>query len=188
MSHALKRCKETHPAILRCAQRAFLLSLGVLIGLGSAGAQAAAEYAGVTAKMGAAATAVNAAKKVVLPSSPQKDPQFQHLVARTGEPIDVINRRALEERAGKDAAKLLLRSVPNGAQVWIHGELVGSTPLLLILAPGNYQVEMRGPQMEFGQAKVDLLPQEKRELVMILEQRYPAHVRLRLGRMPSTRF
>jgi len=60
--------------------------------------------------------------------------------------------------------------------------------VLLILAPGNYQVEMRGPQMEFGQRKVDLLPQEKRELVMILEQRYPAHVRLRLGRMPSTRF
>ncbi len=180
MSHALKRWKETHPPIRRCAQRASLLALGVLIGLGSAWAQAAAEYAAATAKTGAAGTqAASAAKKVVFPSPPQKDPQFQHLVARTAEPIDETNRRALEKHAGKDAGKLLLRSVPNGAQVWIDGELVGSTPLLLILAPGNYRVEMRGPQMEFGQRKVDLLPQEKREFVLALEQRYPAHVRLR---------
>ena len=58
------------------------------------------------------------------------------------------NRKALEDQAGKNAAKLMLRSVPDKSSVRIDGKPVGKTPLLLIVQPGVYVVEMEGgPRM-----------------------------------------
>ncbi|MBF8304916.1 MAG: hypothetical protein HW398_104 [Acidobacteria bacterium] len=99
--------------------------------------------------------------------------------ARSGEPLDAANRKELERQAGNDAGKLLIRSSSAEAKAWINGKLVGNTPLLLLLAPGQYKVELRGSRSEFAQGSVDLLPNETREFVMELEQRYPSQVRLR---------
>jgi hypothetical protein len=72
----------------------------------------------------------------------------------------------------------MLRSVPKSARVQIDGKVVGNTPLLVIVAPGVYKVEMDGPNMESGQRKVDLLPKETREVVLALKPRYPTHIQL----------
>jgi hypothetical protein len=88
------------------------------------------------------------------------------------------NRRALEARAGKDAAKLTLRSAPNRAWVWIDGKEVGMTPLQLVVAPGVYKVEIKGRQMDIGRKQVDLHPKDTREVLLTLEPLYPTHLEL----------
>src|ERR1039458_8665129 len=82
------------------------------------------------------------------PGGESKSPQIP---ARDVPPLDQTNRRALEQRAGKDAAKLLLQSVPSQAEINIDGMFVGRTPLLLIVPPGTYKVEMRGQRAEYGE-------------------------------------
>ncbi len=169
-----------NPLVLSWSGRSLLLVLWVALGAGSAWAQAAAEYGGATATVGVGATRAKAEKKIFLPAPADKKAKFAHLVAKTEEAPEATNRRALENRAGKNPAKLVLRSVPNRAQVWIDGKPVGNTPLLLILAPGSYKVEMEAPSwMGLAQRQVDLLPREDREVVLSLAPRYPAHVRLR---------
>ena len=169
----------------RCGTLAVVV---VLLGAGTASGQAAAEYAGAAAR---ASVAAQGAKKMnVVPSLPssQKKSGFAHSVASTSEAAEDTNRRALEEKAGKagkDAAKLMLRSVPTGAKVQIDGKVVGKTPLLLILAPGSYKVQMHGPRKEFGRQRVGLLPRESREVLLPLQSRYPTHVRLRLSNRPA---
>ncbi len=180
----ISSCKFTqssrlHQAALRWLQRGVVLTLLVCVSPGRAGAQAAAEYAKTTATTGAAVTQAKPPIKIDSASSPENKPGSAHLVGRTAEPAETTNRRALEERAGKDAARLILRSVPNNALVRIDGKRVGSTPLLLILAPGGYKVEMEGARTEFASRQVDLLPRETREVVLSLQSRYPARVRLR---------
>lgn len=102
-----------------------------------------------------------------------------HLSLPSRPPADVANRRVLESRADRNAGKLLLRSVPSNAQVWIDGAFVGSSPLLLLLAPGKYQVELRGNRMEYAARAVDLLPHETREIVLVLAPRYPTRAFVR---------
>ena len=99
-----------------------------------------------------------------------------HLIASAGPPPEETNRKSLEGSAGKDAGKLLLRATPVEAQIWVNGKIVGKTPLLLVLAPGKYQVEMRGSRGQTGKRSVDLLPRETRELAVKLDQLYPARV------------
>jgi len=99
-----------------------------------------------------------------------------HLVASYGPPPDQTNRKALEASAGKDAGKLLLRATPVEAQIWVDGKIVGKTPLLLVLAPGKYQIEMRGSRGQTGKSSVALLPRETRELAVQLDQLYPGRV------------
>jgi len=70
----------------------------------------------------------------------------------------------------------MLRSQPDGAWVLINGKGVGKTPLLLILAPGVYRVEMHIAQREISQRQVDLLPKETREVLLTLAARYPSRV------------
>jgi len=48
--------------------------------------------------------------------------------------------------------------------------------MLLVLAPGKYQVEMRGARGETGKGTVDLLPRETRELLVNLQRLYPGRV------------
>lgn len=155
-----------------------LLLLGVSQ---EASAQAASEYAGATAA--AAATAV----KTTTPATPAagrvagKKTVFLHLPARTEskEDVEERNRRALEQSAGEDGARLLLRSVPSKARVWVNGKLVGSTPLLLILAPGTYRVAMGDESLGTAKQGVSLLPKETQETALALVPRYRRQVRLR---------
>ncbi|HXW13730.1 MAG TPA: PEGA domain-containing protein [Terriglobia bacterium] len=92
---------------------------------------------------------------------------------------EAANRKALEDQAGKNAAKLMLRSVPDKSSVRIDGKPVGKTPLLLILRPGVYVVEMEGgPRKAYGRRQADLLPKEAREVVLELKPRYPTSVLL----------
>ncbi len=156
------------------------LALLVSLGASYAAAQAAAEYGGAVATAGARVASIPFPKvQIQSPVIPQGKSGSVHLTARPpAEDVEAANRKALEARAGKDAAKLMLRSEPSKASVRIDGTPVGRTPLLLIVPPGVYKVEMEGLSTELGHRQVDLLPKETREVVLALEPRYPTHVRL----------
>lgn len=87
-----------------------------------------------------------------------------------------MNRKTLEQQAGKDAAKLRLQSAPTEAMIYIDGMFVGRAPQSLTLAPGNHKVEMRGQRDEFGESLVGLLPNETQRLTLTLTVRYPAKI------------
>jgi PEGA domain len=116
---------------------------------------------------------------VPAPSKPAAPKGSSHLVIPTGPPPEVVNREALERRAGRDASKLLLRSTPSPAQAWVNGAFVGDTPMLLILPPGKYQVEVRGPRLEPARQTLALLPRETREIALRMVVRYPTNVSIR---------
>ncbi len=141
------------------------------------GAQATAEYSGTTAEVSGTDASQPKSSGWATPASSTQDPSKpQHLAAPTAPPPEVVNRQALEQHAGKNACKLLLRSVPSAAQVFVDGAFVGNSPMLLIVAPGKYQVEMRGHRLEFAERVVDLLPRETREVALSLTTRYPTRV------------
>jgi hypothetical protein len=142
-------------------------------------AQAVAEAAGATAVSGATTAAV--AKTLNFPATDKSAAAgtSPHLQASAAPPPQIVNRRALEERAGKDASKLLIRSNPPASQIWIDDKFVGNAPMLLVLAPGKYRVSFRGARMETGQQTVDLLPRETRELALTLSTHYPTRVTYR---------
>jgi hypothetical protein len=107
----------------------------------------------------------------VLPSAAT---QTSHILSSTlASPID-SNRKALESKAGKDGARLLLRSTPSNAQVWVNGQPVGATPLLLIVPPGKYNIEMRGRRDELGRQEIAVLPKETQEVALKLQPHYPS--------------
>jgi hypothetical protein len=116
-------------------------------------------------------------------SSPLANPKTQakspYITASDGVPVDEVNRKALEEHAGPEGGKLLVRSVPSGARVFVDDNYVGHTPLLLIVAPGKYRIQMQGPGEESGEKTVDLSPKETREVALTLTARYPNHVAAR---------
>jgi hypothetical protein len=150
--------------------------MGVVGGVCSVGAQAqaVAEAAGATS---VSATATGAAKPAMIPKLPGATASgSQHLIASAGPPPQEANVREFQARAGKDAGKVLLRATPVEAQIWLNGKIVGKTPMLLVLAPGKYEVEMRGARGETGKSTVNLLPRETRELQVKLHQLYPARV------------
>jgi hypothetical protein len=128
----------------------------------------------------AASTAASAQAKLdgsATPAITAQDPvKPQHLAAPLGPPSDLVNRQALEQHAGKNACKLLLRSTPATAQVFVDGAFVGNSPLELVVAPGKYQIEMRGQRLDSARRTVDLLPRETREVALPLTARYPTHV------------
>jgi len=149
----------------------------------SAAGQAVAETAGATS---VSAGVTSSVKPPAIPKFPgtgagssasaSSPSASAHLVASAGPPPQETNRKALETAAGKDAGKLLLRATPVEGQIWVNGKIVGKTPLLLVLAPGKYQIEMRGSRGQTGKRSVDLLPRETRELAVKLDQLYPARV------------
>ncbi len=134
--------------------------------------QAVAEAAAATS---VSSSAASSAKVSTFPSStfPEAKAKSPHLLAPLTQRPEVANRQALEQKAGTHPGKLLLRSTPSSAQVWINGMFVGSTPLLLMVAPGKYQVELRGARMEHAARAVDLLPNETRTVSLTLLPRYP---------------
>jgi hypothetical protein len=159
---------------------AVLVSIGTLFFLatfaGSASGQAVAEAAGATSVSSAVAGSAKGATMPKFPGTASAAASSPHLVVSPGPAPEETNRKALEERAGKDAAKLLLRGAPVQAQIWVDGKLVGKTPLLLVLSPGKYQIEMRGSRGQTGKCSVDLLPRETREMTVKLELLYPGRV------------
>jgi len=151
-----------------------MAALGATFAAG-ASAQAIAEVAG-TPSVAASATA--AAKPVAMPNLPgAAAASSQHLIASGAPPAQETNVRDFQARAGKDAGKVLLRSAPAASQIWVNGKIVGKTPLLLVLAPGKYQVEMRGARGETATGTIDLLPRETREVQLKLQSLYPARVK-----------
>ena len=97
----------------------------------------------------------------------------------TGPSPEEVNRKSFEDRAGEAAGKLLLRSVPNGAEVFVNDLLVGRTPLLMIMAPGKYEIDMRGPRQESGHRTAGVMPKETETIAINLSQRYPAKISTR---------
>jgi PEGA domain len=145
-------------------------------------AQAVAEAAATTsATAGVAANAkpTESFKPISAAATQGPAPSAQvslHILSSTKTVSVDANRRALESRAGAAAARLLVRATPSQAQVWINNEPVGSTPLLLILAPGKYALEMHGSRQEIARQDVALLPKENREVNVKLAVRYPTRV------------
>jgi PEGA domain len=140
-----------------------------------ANGQAVAEAAGATSVSAGVASSIKAPPFPSMPATAAASTS-PHLTASSGPPPEDTNRKMLESRSGKDAGKLLLRALPVEAQIWINGQIVGKTPLLLVLAPGKYQIEMRGARGQTGRRSVDLLPRETREVAVKLDQLYPGRV------------
>jgi hypothetical protein len=163
--------------------------LWVCLAAANSHAQAAAEAAAATAASAGMMTGVVAkAPKVpaatlsgsTLPAPAASTPPAPvPMGVREGPAVEEANRKALEEHAGKDAAKLLLRSEPTQALVYVDGKSVGLTPLLLIVPPGKFQVEMRGPHQEFGSGAVVLAPNETRQYLVPLTPRFTTNVTAR---------
>jgi PEGA domain len=141
-------------------------------------AQATVEAATTTASAGVATSEVKRLQPVIL-ATPKTETGSPHLIAHDGPPADEANRKALEEQAGSDAAKLLMRSSPSGAQIYINGAFVGHTPLLLMLAPGQYKVEMRDERDDIAQRTLGLLANDTQAVTLKLTERYPARVSTR---------
>lgn len=159
--------------------RRFAVAFGLVVACcGFAKGQAAAEYGGA-ASVAASTTSAERSVMVPAPSKPVAPKPSQHLVIPTGPPPEVVNRKALEQNAGRDASKLLLRSTPSPAQVWVDGAFVGNTPMLLIVAPGKYEVEARGQRLESAKQTVALLPRETHEVNFKMTVLYPTAVSIR---------
>lgn len=164
------------------------LAAVVFLCASSAAAQAVVEYAGAVSGVGGGAASLGVLSpahpptgsltpSLTAPETRTEQPTLStHLPLREVEDVIGGNRRTLEAKAGKDAAKMMLRSQPDGAWAFINGKSVGKTPLLLVLAPGVYHVEMHITQRESSQKQVDLLPKETREVLLSLAARYPHRV------------
>lgn len=163
----------------------------IFFAAGPANAQAAAQSASGAAAgpAPAAAAAASTAAAGVTATTEEKKPgpvtlatpvagtgSSPHLIAHSGPPAEEVNRKELEDHAGRDAGKVLLRSTPSGAQIFINGSIVGYTPLLLVLAPGKYTVEMRGARDDVAHRLVGLMANETQEITLKLATHYPANV------------
>jgi PEGA domain len=181
------------PRIMSLLWHVTELSLLLLLATGCVYAQAAAEYGGATSGIAASISNTNLMKNIQVPDIPGSKPSviMSQPSKNSGVSSNYIfdsmkqgsveaNRKALEDQAGKNAAKLMLRSTPAHADVQIDGKPVGKTPILLVLAPGQYDVVMNGKRMDHGEQKIDLLPKETREFLLPLKQLYPTAVQIQL--------
>jgi hypothetical protein len=83
--------------------------------------------------------------------------------------LDEKNRQDFADNAGEKAGKLLLRSVPSGAEIFINDLFVGRTPQLMVIAPGQ----------ESEHSTVGVMPKETQTVLVRLNQKYPASVPIR---------
>lgn len=167
--------KKKRKVLIRLPARTLVFLLLLLVAGASARAQAVAEAAAASTVSGGVSS--QASRVVALPKTNLAGQNSSpHLSASSGPPAEVTNRQTLEKRAGKDACKLLLRSIPTQAQVWIDGAFVGNTPLLLLVPPGKYQVQMKGQRLEYAKQVVSLLPRETQEVALTLAVRYPLRI------------
>ena len=152
--------------------------------LGIVVAIAANAQAPVAAELGATSFSLRMAPQAARVSTytlpnPTKQTPSPHMLERSGPPPDEVNRKEFEDNAGVNAGKLFLRSVPTGADVFVDGLLVGKAPLLIVIAPGPYKIEMRGSRDDSGHANVGVMPKETRAVTIELKQRYPSSISLR---------
>jgi len=169
------------------------ITLLLVLASSCAYAQAAAEYGGATSGIAGSIAGTNIMKNVKVPDTSGSKPSVlmskpsgaagvnkNYIYDSMKQGSVAANRKALEAHAGKNAAKLMLRSKPGEADVKIDGKPVGKTPILLVLAPGQYDVVMNGKRMDHAEQKVDLLPKETREFLLPLKQLYPTSVKIQL--------
>lgn len=181
---------QINPRFLLRGGAVFLV---LALGVACAFAQAAAEYGSTTSGSGVAGSLskINLMNKVKFPSGPNGKSTVIQSKATNAKGTKFINdsmiqgsieanRKSLEAHPGKNPSKLMLRSIPNHAYVRINGKIVGQTPLLLIVAPGQYKLAMDGSRMNRAEREVDLLPHETREYTLILKARYPTQVEVQL--------
>jgi hypothetical protein len=135
-------------------------------------------HAGTSSSSAGVATAATKVSSVPV-SRTGTETSTPDLPVLVGPPVEETNRKALEQGAGKDAAKLLLRSVPSEAMIYIDAMFVGHTPLLLILPPGKHKVEMHAQHGESDERLIGLLPNETQQLMLTLASRYPARISVR---------
>ncbi len=165
--------------------------LVLVLGAACAFAQAAAEYGSTTSGVAGSMSKINLMNKVKFPSGPHGKSTVIQSKATNAKGTKFINdsmiegsikanRKSLEAHPGKNPSKLMLRSIPDHAYVRINGKIVGQTPLLLIVAPGQYQLALDGSRMNRAEREVDLLPHETREYTLILKARYPTQVQVQL--------
>src|SRR5512146_833420 len=137
----------------KCLRRGIELFLVVVLGTVCAFGQAAVEYGGATSGIAGSMSRINMMKDAKFPATSKSNSNVV-MNKRSGQSgskfiddsmIDgsvEANRRALEDKAGKDAAKLMLRSIPSDAYVRLDGKIVGRTPLLLVIPPHQYKLTM----------------------------------------------
>jgi hypothetical protein len=171
----MSKLERTKERLRRCTWEAGILLLVLCVAPAHSRGQAAVEAGAAASSSAGVSTAVTKVAPVSLPH-PATESSSPYIEAREGPPPDETNRRNLERRAGKDAAKLLLKSVPSEALIHIDGMVVGRTPLLLIVPPGKYKVEMRGQREETGERVIGLSPNETQEIALTLASRYPASI------------
>ncbi len=92
--------------------------------------------------------------------------------------VESSDSPAKEDQPVTGPGKLLVRSTPTGALVWIDGKPAGKTPLLVALDAGKYQIELRGSRMATAKQEIVLKPNESRKLLLQLKPRYPRQVKL----------
>jgi hypothetical protein len=165
---------------------AVLLALVVTCAVASH-AQDVAEAAAATSNSGVAASSIKMPPFTTTmpntPPGPMAGPSngsggSAYMIAPSGPPADVVNRKDLEDNAGPNPGKLMLRSLPSGADIFVNERLVGRTPLLLVVAPGKYTIRMRGERQDTGSQTVGLMPKETQTVVITLKERYPSSIRI----------
>ena len=107
---------------------------------------------------------------------PKANSKSPYITSQDGPPIDEVNRKALESRAGLNGGKMMLRSIPTGARIFVNDEFVGRAPLLLVVAPGRYRVQMHGDREASAERSVAVAPKETQEVALTLLSRYPDRV------------
>ena len=184
---------NTGPSAFVLLRHAAEFALLLILASSCAYAQAAVEYGGATSGIAGSIARTNLMKNVQIPDTTGSKPSVlmtkptgssgvnkNYIFDSMKQGSVAANRKAIESRAGKNAAKLMLRSKPSEAEVKIDGKPVGKTPLLLVLPPGQYHVVMNGKRMDHAEQKIDLLPKETREFLLPLKQLYPTSVQIQL--------
>jgi len=172
---------------------ALAFSFFVAMAGGFAYGQAAAEYGAGMSGLATSISGTNLMKNVKVPVLPtgnssvimskptaNAEANSKYIFDSMKQGSVAANREALEQAAGQDAAKLMLRSNPTDAFVKINGKAVGKTPILLVVPPGRYDVTLDGKRMDHAEQKIDLLPKETREFLIPLKQQFPTEVMIHL--------
>lgn len=151
-----------------------LLALAASVAAPPCRAQAAAEAAAATGA--ASVSAVPSKASTPTNGKPGPAKASPHLSPSDAPASDEANRKNLEEHAGRNPGKLMLHSTPNDAQIYVNGLYVGHAPLLLLLAPAKYKIEMRGARQESGRRAITVAEGETQEVVVTLSSPYPGKV------------
>lgn len=178
---ASDKFKDRQFTMLEKSLRELCRALAILglLGFGAVTAQAQAMAESGTLTSSSAVAAHSAKTASTTTPTPAVQSSSPHLLTRTGPPPSELNRKDFEDNAGENAGRVLFRSVPESAEIFINDLVVGRTPLLLVIAPGKYKVEMRGLRVETGRTTLGVLPKETQTVVISLKQRYPASVSIR---------